>query len=48
LPAGDPTKRKPDISRARQLLGWEPMVPLREGLALTHAFYEEERSRAGA
>jgi dTDP-glucose 4,6-dehydratase len=48
LPAGDPTKRKPDISRARALLGWEPLVPLREGLALTHAFYEEERARAGA
>jgi nucleoside-diphosphate-sugar epimerase len=48
LPAGDPTKRKPDISRARELLGWEPIVPLREGLALTHAFYEEERARAGA
>jgi nucleoside-diphosphate-sugar epimerase len=48
LPAGDPTKRKPDITRARALLGWEPVVPLREGLALTHAFYEEERARAGA
>jgi dTDP-glucose 4,6-dehydratase len=48
LPSGDPTKRKPDISRARALLGWEPVVPLREGLALTHAFYEEERARAGA
>ncbi|XP_010269565.1 PREDICTED: UDP-glucuronic acid decarboxylase 2-like [Nelumbo nucifera] len=30
----DPHKRKPDISRAKELLGWEPLVPLREGLPL--------------
>ncbi|KAL6619381.1 hypothetical protein ACP70R_034520 [Stipagrostis hirtigluma subsp. patula] len=30
----DPHKRKPDISRAKELLGWEPKVPLREGLPL--------------
>lgn len=28
----DPHKRKPDISRAKELLGWEPTVSLREGL----------------
>nr|CAB3477056.1 unnamed protein product [Digitaria exilis] len=32
--ADDPHKRKPDISRAKELLGWEPKVPLREGLPL--------------
>ena len=30
----DPHKRKPDISKAKSLLGWEPKVPLREGLPL--------------
>jgi UDP-glucuronate decarboxylase len=32
LPADDPTRRKPDITVARDKLGWEPTVPLREGL----------------
>ena len=32
LPQDDPKRRKPDISRARQVLGWEPRVPLEEGL----------------
>ncbi len=35
LPADDPTQRKPDISLARERLGWEPKVPLREGLIPT-------------
>ncbi len=39
LPTDDPTRRRPDISRARQLLGWEPTVPLREGLARTVAWF---------
>ncbi|URD79900.1 RmlD substrate binding domain [Musa troglodytarum] len=30
----DPHKRKPDISRAKELLGWEPKIPLRQGLPL--------------
>lgn len=30
----DPHKRKPDISKAKELLGWEPKVALREGLPL--------------
>ena len=29
-----PHKRKPDISKAKELLGWQPMVPLREGLPM--------------
>ncbi|MDX6637417.1 MAG: dTDP-glucose 4,6-dehydratase [Solirubrobacterales bacterium] len=35
LPTDDPQVRQPDISRARELLGWEPKVALREGLQLT-------------
>jgi dTDP-glucose 4,6-dehydratase len=35
LPVDDPRQRRPDISRARNLLGWEPRVPLRDGLART-------------
>ncbi|CAK9141981.1 unnamed protein product [Ilex paraguariensis] len=32
--ADDPHKRKPDISKARELLNWEPKIPLRQGLPL--------------
>lgn len=35
LPVDDPKQRQPDISLARRLLGWEPRVPLREGLVRT-------------
>ena len=35
LPSDDPTRRNPDISLARQLIGWEPAVELREGLRRT-------------
>jgi dTDP-glucose 4,6-dehydratase len=35
LPADDPQVRRPDISLARELLGWEPKVPLKEGLQRT-------------
>jgi len=40
LPQDDPTQRKPDITRARTLLGWEPVVQLREGVARTAAAFE--------
>jgi UDP-glucuronate decarboxylase len=40
LPADDPTKRKPDISLAKQRLGWEPKVPLAEGLKRTIAWFK--------
>jgi len=40
LPTDDPTQRKPDISRARQELGWQPRVSLREGLEKTIAYFE--------
>lgn len=35
LPQDDPKQRKPDITRAREILGWEPKVTLEEGLRLT-------------
>jgi dTDP-glucose 4,6-dehydratase len=41
LPEDDPRVRQPDISRARELLGWEPCVPLDEGLARTIAYFRE-------
>ncbi len=40
LPKDDPLKRKPDITRARQLLQWEPKVPLEEGLLKTIAYFK--------
>jgi len=39
LPADDPTRRCPDISRARRLLDWQPRVPLLEGLEKTIAWF---------
>jgi dTDP-glucose 4,6-dehydratase len=39
LPVDDPLQRQPDITRARELLGWEPTVDLREGLARTAAYF---------
>jgi len=35
LPEDDPRRRRPDISRAKKLLGWEPRIPLREGIGRT-------------
>ena len=39
LPTDDPKVRQPDITRARALLGWEPTVPLEEGLVRTIAYF---------
>lgn len=39
LPADDPARRCPDISKARALLGWEPFVPLERGLAITVDYF---------
>ena len=39
LPADDPRRRRPDISLAKELLGWEPKVPLAEGLAKTIDYF---------
>lgn len=41
-PEDDPTVRKPDITRARELLNWEPIVERSEGLARTVAYFREE------
>ncbi len=40
-PEDDPTVRRPDITRAKELLGWEPVVGLEEGLARTVAWFRE-------
>ncbi|HEX5614762.1 MAG TPA: UDP-glucuronic acid decarboxylase family protein [Acidimicrobiia bacterium] len=48
LPADDPARRRPDITRARTLLGWEPTVDLPEGLTRMHAWFVEERARGRA
>jgi UDP-glucuronate decarboxylase len=45
LPEDDPRQRRPDIARARELLGWQPTVPLREGLERTIAWYRSEIDR---
>ncbi|HLA40020.1 MAG TPA: UDP-glucuronic acid decarboxylase family protein [Candidatus Glassbacteria bacterium] len=39
LPVDDPKVRRPDISKARRVLGWEPSVPLEEGLRRTIEFF---------
>lgn len=39
LPVDDPTRRRPDITRARTILGWEPKIPLREGLRLSLDYF---------
>ena len=39
LPVDDPQVRQPDITRARQLLGWEPQIEIREGLRRTIEHY---------
>jgi UDP-glucuronate decarboxylase len=41
LPQDDPRQRQPDITLARQTLGWEPKVPLREGLGKTVDYFRE-------
>jgi dTDP-glucose 4,6-dehydratase len=42
LPQDDPQVRQPDISKARELLGWEPQVSLEEGLKRTARFFAEK------
>lgn len=41
LPQDDPTRRRPDISRARELLGWQPKVPLSDGLRQTADWFAQ-------
>jgi dTDP-glucose 4,6-dehydratase len=44
LPEDDPKQRRPDISKARRLLGWEPHVPLDEGLKNTVEYFRRLRA----
>ena len=46
LPTDDPKVRKPDITRARTLLGWEPTVPLEQGLTSTIAYFRQKLGMA--
>ncbi len=49
LPSDDPVKRCPDISLAKEKLGWEPRVPLEEGLTQTIPYFREKlKSQPGA
>ncbi|EAR53122.1 dTDP-glucose 4,6-dehydratase protein [Oceanicola granulosus HTCC2516] len=45
LPKDDPQRRRPDISRAKALLGWEPRVPLEQGLKETIPYFAEALQR---
>ncbi len=38
----DPSRRRPDITHSREVLGWEPRIPLREGLERTIPYYREQ------
>jgi dTDP-glucose 4,6-dehydratase len=38
----DPQRRRPDITRAKELLGWEPVVSLREGLEKTIPYFQKK------
>ncbi len=50
LPHDDPTQRCPDITLAREQLGWQPRIPLREGLSRTILYFERvlQAQRPGA
>jgi dTDP-glucose 4,6-dehydratase len=48
LPIDDPKQRRPDISKAKRLLGWEPKIGLEEGLKTTIAFFKDQYARTTA
>ncbi len=48
LPEDDPRVRRPDITRAREVLGWEPKVPFEEGMRRTIAWFKDRIARGGA
>lgn len=48
LPEDDPKQRRPDITLAREHLGWEPTTQLHDGLAKTIAYFDELLTREGA
>src|SRR6266516_3775417 len=41
LPEDDPKQRKPNITKAQDLLGWKPQIPLRDGIVKTIAYFDE-------
>ena len=41
LPQDDPKRRRPDITKAKAILDWEPITPLREGLGHTIAYFDD-------
>jgi dTDP-glucose 4,6-dehydratase len=46
LPQDDPARRRPDITKARTLLGWEPKVALKEGLSRSLPFFQSKATAA--
>ena len=46
-PMDDPDRRRPDLSRAKQVLGWQPTTPLRDGLARTVAYFSSMLAGGG-
>jgi len=47
LPQDDPKQRQPDISRAKEVLGWEPVVARKDGLALTYEYFSKLLAMSG-
>ena len=47
LPQDDPRQRRPDLTRARQLIGWNPVTPLDQGLLKTIAAFRSRSDAAG-
>jgi len=46
LPENDPKQRRPDLTRARKILGWEPKVALEQGLRTTVEYFRKELAKA--
>lgn len=47
LPKDDPKQRQPDITLAKQLLGWEPKVSRKEGIAITYEYFKSVLEKGG-
>ena len=48
LPSDDPKLRRPDITKAKRILGWEPMVPLADGMERTIAYFKQHAGEVAA
>ena len=48
LPTDDPTRRKPDITKAKEILGWEPKIQLKEGLEKSLDFFKSKLDSGAA